>query len=77
MMAEEVGRRLRVAVSDKIGERHALACRYKKEVPEGCRRSARRTQFRPREVQWGCSIRRVAVGIRFEPHLIESLHPTE
>ena len=33
---------------ETIGERHASACRYKNEVPEGLRRSARRTHFWPR-----------------------------
>ena len=37
-------------MSDTIGERHASACRYKNEIPEGSRRSARQTRFRPREV---------------------------
>ena len=32
------------------GERHASACRYNNEVPEGSRRSARRTHFRLRGV---------------------------
>ena len=32
------------------GVRHASACRYKNEVPDGSRRSARRTHFPPREV---------------------------
>ena len=36
--------------SETIGERHASACRYKNEVPEGSRRSVRRTYFRPRGV---------------------------
>jgi len=36
--------------SDRIGERHASACRYKNEVPEGLRRSAHRSHFWPREV---------------------------
>jgi|GEM_PF-2502526 len=34
---------------EKVGERHASACRYKDEVPEGSRRSARRTHFWPRD----------------------------
>ena len=37
-------------MSVRIGERHASACRYKNEVPEGSRRSARLTHFWPREV---------------------------
>ena len=37
-------------MSETIGERHASACRYKNEVPEGSRRSARRIHFRPRGV---------------------------
>ncbi len=36
-------------MSERIGERHASACRYKNEEPEGSRRSARRTHFQPRE----------------------------
>ncbi len=32
-----------------IGERHASACRYENNVPEGSRHSARRTHFWPRE----------------------------
>ena len=35
----------------RIGERHASACRYKGNVPEGSRRSARRIHFGPHEVQ--------------------------
>ncbi len=30
---------------ERIGERHASACRYNDEAPEGSRRSARRTHF--------------------------------
>ena len=41
---------LRVVMDETIGERHASACRYKNEVPEGSRRSARRTHFCPRGV---------------------------
>ena len=41
---------LRAVMSDTIGERHASACRYKNEVPEGSRRSARPTHFCPREI---------------------------
>jgi len=41
---------LRAVMSERIGERHASACRYKNEVPEGSRHSARRTHFWPREV---------------------------
>ena len=41
---------LRAVMSETIGERHASACRYKNEIPEGSRRSARRTHFRPRGV---------------------------
>jgi len=37
-------------MSGKIGERHASACRYKYDVPEGSRRSARRIHFWPCEV---------------------------
>ena len=33
---------LQAVVRERIGERHASACRYKDEVPEGLRRSARR-----------------------------------
>jgi len=36
-----------------IGERHASACRYKNDVPEGSRHSAHRTQFWPRGVNGG------------------------
>ncbi len=36
-------------MSVRIGERHASACRYKNEVPEGSRRSARLTHFWPRD----------------------------
>ena len=32
-------------MSERIGERHASACRYKNEVPEGSRRSARQKLF--------------------------------
>ena len=38
---------------ERIGERHASACRYKNEVPEGSRHSARRTHFWS---NWGHSI---------------------
>ena len=38
-------------MNERIGERHASTCWYKNEVPEGLRRSARRTQFWPREVE--------------------------
>ncbi len=38
------------AMSERIGERHASACRYENEIPEGSRSSARRTHFWPREV---------------------------
>ena len=41
---------LRPVMIERIGERHASACRYKKDVPEGSRRSARQTHFWPREV---------------------------
>jgi len=41
---------LRAVMSERIGERHASACRYKNEIPEGSRRSARRIHFWPREV---------------------------
>ena len=44
---------LRAVMSETIGERHASACRYKNEVPEGSRRSARRTHFQPRGVLGG------------------------
>ncbi len=42
---------VRAVMSETIGERHASACRYKNEVPEGSRRSARRTHFWPPEVE--------------------------
>ena len=37
-------------MSETIGERHASACRYKNEVSESSRRSARQTHFWSREV---------------------------
>jgi len=40
---------LRAGMGERIGERHASACRYQNEVLEGSRRSARRTHFWPRE----------------------------
>ena len=42
---------LHAVVNERIGERHASACRYKNEVPDGSRRSVRRTHFWPREVK--------------------------
>ena len=42
---------LHAVMIERIGERHASACRYKNEVPEGSRRSARRKHFWPGEVQ--------------------------
>ncbi len=41
---------LRAVMSERIGERHASACRYEDEVPEGSRHSARRTHFWTRDV---------------------------
>ena len=41
---------LRAVMSERIGERHASACRYEDEVPEGSRHSARWTHFCRREV---------------------------
>ena len=32
-------------MSERTGERHASACRYESEIPEGSRRSARRIHF--------------------------------
>jgi len=49
-------------MSEEIGERHASACRYKNEVPEGSRRSARRTHFWPREALWNPFRVRVQTG---------------
>jgi len=37
-------------MSEGIRARHSSACRYKNEIPEGLRRSARRTHFWPRDV---------------------------
>jgi len=37
-------------MSERTGKRHASACRHKNQVPEGSRRSARRTHFWPCEV---------------------------
>ena len=39
---------LRAVMRETIGERHASACRYNNEVPEGLRRSARRNHLWPR-----------------------------
>ena len=41
---------LHAGMNVRNGERHASACRYKNEVPEGSRHSARRTHFWPRGV---------------------------
>lgn len=45
--SDRSGDLVRAVMSARIGERHASACRYKGDVPEGLRRSARRTHFRP------------------------------
>ena len=37
------------ARNQELGERHASACRYKNEIPEGSRRYARRTHFLSRD----------------------------
>ncbi len=42
---------LHAVMIERIGERHASACRYKNDVPEGSRHSARLTHFLTREVQ--------------------------
>ena len=49
-VSEAISTILHAVKSDRIGERHASACRYKNDVPEGLRRSAHRSRFRPREV---------------------------
>ena len=55
-------------MSERIGERHTSACRYKNEVSEGSRRPARRTRFWPRGVIC-CSATRPIPGLPAQTRL--------
>ena len=50
-------KRLHAVMLERIGERHASACRYKNTVPEGSRHSARRTYF------WPCGVYFAPLGL--------------
>ncbi len=51
---------LSVFINEWIGERHALACRYKNEIPLGSRHSARPTHF------WPCTVQGTEVAAEVE-----------